>query len=200
MIGKLNGVFAGDAGGGTILIDVAGVGYEVRVPASDLADTSLREGDPVELFIYTAVREDSIDLYGFHTSEELSFFKMLLGVSGIGPKTALGILSIADVPSLERAIGAGDASILTKVYGVGKKSAERIVVELKDKLGKKVIRSGARVGSPSDMEVLEALESLGYSIPEGRAALQHVPEEASGVRERLAAALKYLGAPSKAHS
>src|SRR3989344_4341130 len=115
MIGKLTGIYAGEAGGSAILVDAPGVGYEGRVPPADIADAKLREGDPIELFIHTAVRDDAIDLYGFPSREELSFFKLLMSVSGIGPKTALGILTVADVPSLKRAAAAGDASVLTKV-------------------------------------------------------------------------------------
>jgi len=199
MIGKLTGAYAGEAGGGAIVVDAGGVGYLVRVPPADIVDAKLAEGDPIELFIHTAVRDDAIDLYGFPTREELSFFKLLMSVSGIGPKTALGILTVADVPSLKRAVAAGDATVLSKIYGIGKKSAERIVVELKDKLSKEQVAlgiAGTVSGIPVDADVLEALEALGYSGVEARQALKSVPRDVTDVRQRLAAALKHLGTPS----
>ncbi len=176
---------------GAALIDVGGVGYAVRVPTAAL--TELRASHkPVSLLIHTSVREDAIDLYGFVTEEELVFFKQLLNVSGIGPKSALGILNIADVVSLKRSIAQGDNSALTKVYGIGKKSAERIVVELRDKLAKDIGTSGAAMGS--DGEVLEALLGLGYRADESRKALQEIGKKEGGtVSERITAALKYLG-------
>ncbi len=199
MIGKLAGRYAGEAGNGAILLDANGGGYEVRVPPADIIDAELREGDPLELFIHTAVRDDAIDLYGFPTREELSFFKLLMSVSGIGPKTALSILTVADVPSLKRAVAAGDATVLTKVYGIGKKSAERIIVELKDKLAKEQVLSGDvtdGVHISAETDVLEALEALGYSAAESRRALKAVPRDTTDVRQKLAAALKELGTPA----
>lgn len=179
---------------GSVLIDVEGVGYAVRVSASTIAGLG-REGTPAVLFVHTAVKEDAIDLYGFPDEEELSFFKLLTTVSGIGPKTALGILNIANVVTLKRAIAHGDASLLTRVYGMGKKSAERIVVELRDRLAKEGF--GAEGSSfNADTEVLEALEALGYRGEEAREALQQAGEGA-GVRERLSAALKFLGSPAR---
>ena len=198
MIGKLTGSFGGDTGDGSILIEVGGVGYCVRMPLGDLADAGLRDGSPISLFIHTVVREDALDLYGFRTRDELSFFRMLMSVSGIGPKTAIGILSVADVSSLRKAIAGGDATVLTKIYGVGKKSAERIVVELKDKLARDTDARGESGALPIDAEVLEALEALGYSAAESRKALQHISKDLPDVRGRLAAALKHLGTPSNA--
>ena len=200
MIGKLAGQYAGEGGDGTILIDVGGVGYVVRVPGSDLFLAGLADGTPVELFIHTAVRDDAIDLYGFPTRETLAFFKLLMSVSSIGPKTALSILSLADTASLKRAIAQGDATILVKRFGIGKKSAERIVVELKDKLADDpsvIAGDSAHGGMPIDAEVQEALESLGYSAAESRRAIQDVPASAADVRARLSAALKNLGTPSQ---
>jgi Holliday junction DNA helicase RuvA len=197
MIGKLRGTFAGETDDGCLYIDVGGVGYLIH--PSPMARERARESGEAELYIHMAVREDAIDLYGFASRDELSFFKMLTGVSGIGPKTALGILAIADLNSLRRAIAAGDATLLTKVYGVGKKSAERIVVELRDKLAHEEKARGSLGGAPAiaiDAEVLEALQALGYSAAESRHALQSVSAGATDVRERLAAALKNLGTPA----
>lgn len=194
MIGRLTGTFGGLMRDGTILVDVSGVGYSVRVSAASAMSFGA-EGSPLSLYIHTAVREDALDLYGFPTEEALAFFKQLMSVSGIGPKTALGILNVAEVPVLKRAIAGGDASVLTRVYGLGKKSAERIVVELRDKMAREGIAGEA--GGSDDGEVLEALESIGYRLEESRSALKQVDPALSGVRERLAAALKVLGGGAK---
>ena len=184
MIGKLTGTVE-RAAPGEALIDVAGVGYLVRIPLS----LELSPGGRASLSIYTAVRDDAIDLYGFAGDKELLFFKQLMSVSGIGPKTALGIMSVSDVESLKRSIGAGDAAALTKVFGIGKKSAERIVVELREKVGGGMLAAGE---GGEDGEVIEALLSLGYSASESRAALKKAGE-AKGVKERLGRALRHLG-------
>ena len=190
MIGKLTGV-AGEIVDGAAIVDAGGVGYLLRVPVHALP----KPGAAVSYFVHTAVREDAIDLFGFPTREELSFFKQLLAVSGIGPKTALGVLNVADVRTLKRSIAQGDASSLTKVFGIGKKSAERIVVELRDKLMSEASERGSDhgAGAHSDVEVIEALMALGYRADESRAALKYVPEKVVGTRERLAAALKRIG-------
>jgi Holliday junction DNA helicase RuvA len=194
MIGKLRGSYAGGSTEAAI-IDVGGVGYLVRLPLATLS--SMRSTpQEVSIYIHTAVREDAIDLYGFSTEEELAFFKQLIDVSGIGPKSALGILNIADVGTLKRGIARGDASILTKVFGIGKKSAERIVVELRDKLALESSAKGEVLGSGEDGEVIEALMALGYSADESRKALKQIDGVLTGVRERLSAALKYLGSKS----
>ena len=144
MIGKLTGRLSGNGIDGMVLVEVGGVGYCVRTPLLAL-DILKNTGSEVSLFIHTAVREDALDLYGFPTEEELQFFKQLMSVSGIGPKTALGILNVADVTSLKRAIAQGDAGALTKVFGIGKKSAERLVVELRDKLTAEATSRGVSV-------------------------------------------------------
>jgi Holliday junction DNA helicase RuvA len=136
------------------------------------------------------VREDAIDLYGFTSMEELGFFKLLMGVSGVGPKTALGIMSVADVLSLKRAIAKGDAAALTSTFGIGKKSAERLVVELRDKIK---LLPDTTPEATSDADVIEALQGLGYSATESRKALRDISPTLVGTRERLAAALRNLG-------
>jgi len=165
----------------------------VRVAGGTLAGVPVGTG--VTFLVHTVVREDAIDLYGFPTASELNFFKLLTSVSGIGPKTALGIINLAEVPTLARAIARGDASALTKVFGIGKKSAERIVVDLRDKvIGG--IEQGPLISlgvHDHDAEVLEALVSLGYSAAEARAALKEIPASVAEMRGRLSAALQYLG-------
>ncbi len=202
MIGKLRGQYGGSTGDGHVIIEVGGVGYTVRMSQGSMQ--SLGGGSPIEisLFIHTAVREDAIDLYGFITEDELAFFKQLMSVSGIGPKSALNILNVSDVHTLKRGIAEGNAASLTKVFGIGKKSAERIVVELRDKISLEVASRPSVGGKQSDdMEVIEALMALGYSAQEARRALKEV--ESSGMvvagstlKERLSAALKALGTPS----
>lgn len=194
MIGRLTGRFGGGGADGTAIIDVGGVGYAVRAPLFAFAELQKASSD-ISLFIHTAVREDAIELYGFPTEEDLEFFRLLMSVSGIGPKTALGILNVADTQTLKRGIAAGDATALTKVFGIGKKSAERIVVELRDKLAASIpLRGGAEAGG--DGEVIEALIALGYRADEARQALKAVGASVGGTRERLSAALKRLGSPA----
>ncbi len=191
MIGKLTGVLAGRQGE-SVVIDVQGVGYCVRVPAAAL----LTEGMPISLHIHTAVRDDAIDLYGFAKEDELLFFRQLMTVSSVGPKTALSIMGVAEPSALKRAIAAGDAPTLTKVFGIGKKSAERIVVELRDKLQLETGYSGAAAGAISDNDVIEALMALGYSAQECRAALKDIGNAGDSVKDRLGAALRRLGSHS----
>jgi holliday junction DNA helicase RuvA len=191
MIGKLTGMVDHANQDGLILVDVGGVGYSVRVPLLVLPDLS----GNVSLFIHTAVRDDAIDLYGFPDEDGLSFFKQLMSVSGIGPKTALSIMSVADAGSLRRAIAVGDAGALVKVFGLGKKSAERIVVELRDKVAAEHAARGIAPGAlDMDGEVLEALMALGYSAQQARSVLKELGDDSSeSVKERLSAALKRLG-------
>jgi Holliday junction DNA helicase RuvA len=189
MIGKLRGEFIGLTPDGAALIDVGGVGYAVHVSASTVTELQ-RSQKHSSLLIHTSVREDALDLYGFTTEEELVFFKQLLSVSGIGPKSALGVMNVADATSLRRSIAQGDTSALTRVYGIGKKSAERIVVELRDKLAKE---SGTGGPGEGDAEVVDALMALGYRAEEVRKTLKEIGVGSSGVTERIAAALKYLG-------
>jgi Holliday junction DNA helicase RuvA len=191
MIGRLTGTYSGTTPEGSALVDVGGVGYAVRLPAQ--ATLPLREGEHVMFFIHTAVRDDAIDLYGFLEEMELVFFKQLMQVSGIGPKTALTIMGTADVVGLKRAIAAGDSGALVKVYGVGKKSAERLVVELRDKVALEAGTSGSQGYGGDDGEVIEALMALGYRADESRRALKDIAPDIVGTKARLSATLRYLG-------
>ena len=154
------------------LLDVHGVGYRVFVANS--TRTKLRQREEASLFIYTSVREDAIVLYGFATEEEYDLFLQLIGVSGIGPKVALGILSAITVEGLCRAIQNKQASVLTKLPGIGKKSAERLILELKDKVAFRgreeeellTIETGEEVGDDAASEAMAALQSLGYTPSE----------------------------------
>lgn len=172
-----------------IIIDVGGVGYQVYLTATAMG-IAPAEGEEYSCFTYLAVRENAMDLYGFENQAELEFFELLLTVSGIGPKSAMGILSVAPVDLLKKAIGSGEAAHLTQVSGIGKKTAEKIVVELKDKLG---AGEGSEGFSSEDADALEALQSLGYSLSEARDALQNIPSDAGDTKEKLSAALRFLG-------
>jgi Holliday junction DNA helicase RuvA len=201
MIGKLTGRYGGASGEGSVIIDVSGVGYTVRMPLGAMQSVQKGASFDISLFIHTAVREDAIDLYGFSTEEELHFFKQLMSVSGIGPKSALNILNISDVQTLKRGIASGDAASLTKVFGIGKKSAERIVVELRDKISLEVAARPAGGHASDNMDVIEALMALGYSAVEARRALKEAENggmvgAGTSMRERLSAALKALGTPT----
>ena len=169
------------------MLEVGGVGYRVHATATLLA--TMHVGEKKVLLIHTAVREDALDLYGFMSEEDLNLFEMLLRVSGIGPRTALAVMNLADAQTLRRAIAGGEAAYLTKVSGIGRKTAERLIVELRDKLGE--ISEGGE-SAQEEMDVLEALHSLGYGLKEARAALKRVPEDAHGTQEKLREALKVL--------
>ncbi len=174
----------------SVVIDTGGVGYKVFVTPDTLAQISLDA--PFSLWTHLAVREDALDLYGFPTEGEVSFFEMLIGVSGVGPRTALGIMGVASVETLRTAIASGDTAYLTKVSGVGKKSAEKIALELRDKLGA-YQTEGAEAGLRQDSEALDALMALGYSAKEARDALKEIPPDTKGSAERVREALRTLG-------
>lgn len=171
------------------LILVAGIGYKVFATKETLARLTIDA--PVALWTHQAVREDALDLFGFREEAELRFFELLLSVSGIGPKSALGILDIATVETLQNAVTSGNAGYLTNVSGIGKKTAEKIVLELKDKLGKDAGLTGAVFAG--DVEALEAMRALGYSAHEAREALRGVSPEITKGAERLREALRLVG-------
>jgi len=170
-----------------LIVEVGGIGYKINVSPNALSKTQ-KLNDEVFLFIHTHVREDSLDLYGFLNYQELEFFEMLIGVSGIGPKGALAILGIATIETLKRAIGTGDTSYLTKISGIGKKTAEKIVIELRDKMGE--VEKGSSM--QGELDALEALKSLGYSQNEAREALKKVSPD-SNTNTKIREALKIMG-------
>lgn len=189
MIGKLSGTVT-DIAEEYIIVDVGGVGYKVHPPATDFALFSTDK--EMTLWTHTAVREDALDLYGFQTQNDLTFFEHLIGVSGIGPKSALGILSIAPTETITGAIAAGDTSYLTKVSGIGKKTADKIVLELQDKLGG-LASEQATADRKVESDVLEALKGLGYTAGEAREVLGQIDNDISGTDQKIKAALKLLG-------
>lgn len=190
MIASLKGRLAAK-GEDHIVVSVGGIGLKVHVPTpllEELGDL----GEQVELHTHLQVRENELSLYGCRTAEELDFFQLLLGVSGVGPKLALSILSSAPLDILRQAIVQGDVDTLFLIPGIGRKTAERLILELKGK-----IEIGQVVPLPSvtrlDAEVIEALTSLGYSPSEAQKALKALPQEELSLEERVLLALQYLG-------
>lgn len=170
-----------------VILAVGGIGFVVNSTINCIQ--KLKTGENARFWTHTAVRENSIDLYGFDEEEDLRVFELLLTVSGIGPKSALLILGVAGLKAIEEAVGSGNASLLTKVSGVGKKTAERIVVELNGKL---VARNENRLMASNDADVYDALHSLGYREKEIRETIRNIPNDILGANERIKYALKSL--------
>lgn len=170
-----------------IVVDVQGVGYELDVPMSTFYNLP-ESGDEVFLKTVMIVREDAHLLYGFLTAEEKNLFKLLLKVSGIGPRTALAILSSMSPADFGSAVSSEEIGLLTKIPGIGKKTAERMVLELKDKV---LPSSGSAPIENGQVEILQALCALGFSDREARSALKQVPQGAE-VSEGIRICLKHL--------
>ena len=176
-------------GGRFLIIETNGVGHKVFVGPETLQKLTQKE-PPVKIFTSLYVRETALELYGFLSYAELELFETLNAVSGVGPRTALGILGVGSIDMLKKAIAAGETSYMTKVSGIGRKTAEKIVVELREKMGKGVEKSDE---FRAEEDALEALKSLGYSLREAREALSKVPQEVKGAQDRIKAALNSLG-------
>lgn len=186
-----------------VVIDVGGIGYEVSVPASSPIYAAA-EGQSVMLYTYMAVREDDVSLYGFSDIEGLRLFKQLLSVSGIGAKGAMAILSAMSVDDCRRAIAFEDADMLTRANGIGKKTAQRVVLELKDKVnaplsgipdalvGGAAAAGAAGPGADARGEALSALTALGYSRSEALSALAAITDTDLTSEEYIKKALKQL--------
>lgn len=162
-----------------VTVDVSGWGVLVFVPNAE----AFSVGDEVTFLTHLAVKQDGVDLYGFATPEDLHFFELTLSVSGIGPKTALSILKRAPRENIEAAIAKRDIEYLTRIVGLGKKSAEKLAVEIGEKIG------GGKEISSDDAEVFDTLVALGYTEREARKALLSVPASVSGKDARLKSAL-----------
>lgn len=185
MIASIEGKIL-DKGARFVVVDVGGVGYKIFLMASALAKAKVDES--AKFWTHLHVREDAMELYGFLEKEELGFFENLISISGIGPKSALGVLSTAPIETLRRAISSGDTSYLTKVSGIGRKTAEKIILELKDKFSGEKEISGSIMEHDSD--ILDALISLGYTQKEAREMVQRIPQEIKGRENRLKEALR----------
>lgn len=175
----------------TIILNVGGVGFRVRVSANTAAGLG-GIGSETQVFTHLRVREDELSLYGFATEEELRLFETLMTVSGVGPKVALSILSAAPIETLKLALAEGNVDALTAVPGIGKKTAQRLVLELKGKID---VAGLADVGeiSPLDKDVIDALINLGYSAAEATRATRAVSSRAKTIEDRVRMALQFLG-------
>ncbi len=189
MIGRLTGVLA-DKSPPQVLLDVGGVGYEVDVPMSTFYNLPAL-GERVTLLTHFVVREDAQLLFGFLTAQERATFRELVKISGVGPRTALAILSGLSVAELSAAIGRQDAARLVKVPGIGKKTAERLLLELKGKLAPDLGPGVAAPASDAQADIVQALLALGYNEREAQAALKALPADI-GVSDGIKLALKSL--------
>lgn len=190
MISSLSGSVS-QVGEGSLVVEVGGFGLLVYVP-DPLVD-QVSPGGQIFLHTYLIVRQDALALYGFETIEVRDYFVLLLGVSGIGPRLAVTILSSLDPESIRRAIVTDQAEVFSRVPGVGKKTAQKIVFSLQDKITKEEGFEPIAAMSEVDSEVLSALVALGYSVVEAQAALQSIPKDApQDVESRLRLALAYF--------
>lgn len=193
MIASINGKLLFTLPDG-VVVDAGGVGYLIHTP-TPLKD-ELRSGEIVFLYTYQIVRQDLIALYGFDTLESREFFHLLIGVDGVGPKMALNILSVMNPDAIRRAIFNEQADLFTRVSGVGKRTAQKIVLHLQDKITRVEGFISDKGYSDVDTEVLAALTALGYSVVESQAALQSIAKDASeAVEDRLRLALQYFSKP-----
>ena len=179
---------------GEVVVNVGGVGYRVHVPLFTF-ESLPAQGRECSLRVVTVVREDEISLYGFTTGEEEELFRLLQSVSGVGPKLSLKILSGMNAPSLRKALASGDHRLLMGVPGVGKKLAQRLVVELRDKAGATVsdVGAGPTAGDDVETQALQALEALGYPRKTAEQALKSVRGEGTPTLEtRIREALRAL--------
>jgi Holliday junction DNA helicase RuvA len=177
-----------------VVVQSNGLGFLVYAPTSVLEQLD-GPGKPVELFTHLHVRENALSLYGFLTEEELAIFRLLLGVSGVGPKVALAVLGTLSPQALRQAVVQEEAPILARVPGIGKKTAQAIIFQLRDKVSAPS-ELRAPLFSDSDAEVIAALRGLGFSLVEAQAALQSLPRgEELPVEERVRRALAYFASP-----
>ena len=187
MIGQLTGKIA-FTNSRYVILDVNGVGYKVFVSTDTLSKVKNNKSQ-LTFWTHLVVREDVLDLYGFLTKNELDFFELLISISGVGPRGALSILSLAPPETLKKAISSGNTSYLTQVSGIGRKIAEKIVLELRDKIG--VIESEG-TNLDQEAEAVMAMEALGYSNREARDALRKVSADITETGDKIKSALKNL--------
>lgn len=174
-----------------LILEVGGVGMRVFAPTP--LRTRLKVGEVAFLYTHLVVREDALTLYGFDSQADRDLFNLLLGVDGVGPKVALSVLSTLTLDAVQRAIFAEEADLLSRVPGVGKKTAQKIALHLKDKLKPSDALAHVAAMTDFDSEVLAALTALGYSVVEAQAAIQSLPKDApTDVEERLRMALGYF--------
>lgn len=192
MIASLRGRLE-SIGAGSAVIDVNGVGFLVFMPTSTLSNLGAI-GSDVHVQTQLVMREDGISLYGFSTAEELQLFQLLTTVSGIGPKLGLAVLSAMSVERASMAIVSGDTDLLKTIPGIGKKVSERLVLELKDKIGAGLLAAAGVQLAPENGDVIAALTSLGYSVAEaGRAVATLPPSKTLSLEDKVRLALQYFG-------
>jgi len=177
VIGRLNGRVVAEEADGGLVVDVGGVGYEVRAPLGTLGRAAPGLDGRVELFTHLHVREDILDLYGFASELERRVFKLLIDVPNVGPKTALGVLSALPPAELAQAVAAKDVGRLTRIDGVGKKTAERLVLELRERLQKlsdlaSVQRAPSGPAASDEARLIGALTNMGYRLPDAQRAVR----------------------------
>jgi len=176
---------------GALVIGIGGVGVRVFVPRTVLEDVG-GIGRALRLHTHLVVRETELALYGFEAEEDLLLFELLLGVNGVGPKVALAILGTLSPEMLKSAVLREEAAVLQRVPGIGKKTAERILFQLRDKLDLADAAAGTPLVSDVDADVIDVLTALGFSIVESQAALQNIPRDVTDLDERVQRALQYL--------
>lgn len=194
MIASLRGELRA-RGSNSVVVDVGGIGFSVQVPSSTLEEIG-DVGETVKLYTHLLVRTDAITLFGFATREELELFEILMGVSGVGPKMALGLLSSTSAETLRLAIAQEDVDLLSRVPGIGRKTASRLILELKGRIDlSRLGLPGVGALAPEQAELIEVLTSLGYSTAEARAAVASLPSEAKTLEleDRIRLALRYFG-------
>jgi len=174
-----------------LIVGVGGVGVRVFVPRTVLEDVG-GVGRAIRLHTHLVVREQELSLYGFEGADDLALFEMLLGVNGVGPKVALAILSTLSPELLQSAIMREETAVLQRVPGIGKKTAERIMFQLRDKLDFTADISAIPLISDVDADVIDILTGLGFSIVKAQSALQNLPREAKTIDERVQLALQFL--------
>jgi holliday junction DNA helicase RuvA len=191
MIAGIKGIIE-SIGNNWVIIEAGGLSFKVLVPTSSLSNLS-NVGKMAKLFTHLHVREDNLSLFGFSSARELALFEILITVKGIGPKIGLAMLSSLDVDQLTKAIVSGDANTLTAVPGIGKKTGDRIILELKDKIGGTWMTSQDVESVQGNGEVVSALTSLGYSVVEAAKAVASLPPSSQlDLEEKIKLALKYL--------
>ena len=192
MIAGLNGKLE-SLGSDWAIINVGGISFQVYMPTSTLS-TLGATGKEVRLHTHLHLREDNATLYGFASAEELGLFQTLIGVSGLGPKLALAMLSAMNVERLTMAIATGSADLLTAIPGIGKKMANRLILELKEKIGAGWIMTPAAELAQENADVVAALTSLGYSVSEASRAVATLPPSPDlSLEEKVKLALQYFG-------
>jgi len=175
--------------GTRLILNTGGLGYRICV-AADTAEALRGKAGAVTLWTHLAVRENAMDLYGFLSKKDLDFFELMLTISGIGPKKAMGIISAASFETIRKAVATGDPSYLQKISGIGKKNAEKIIIELADKIEK---IEGDTASLREEIDALDALQALGYSAHEAKDALAAVSKKTRDVGARVREALKKIG-------